>query len=157
MTVWAQFMTTSPFYGSFFASLTSTGRQMVECKAALPAPAVSPPSGGGMTQSRRHCAHPGAQGHLRPPHELRGKSSAVRAAQRQLKLSQRAQPSKLIEQGCSGFEMMGHLQHCTHLAPLEPSWTWELRLLPGYTTYPHNYLVPKPNLQLIVPATHQSP
>lgn len=55
--------------------------------------------------------------------ELRGNSSAVRWAQRQLQLSQRAQPPKLIEQGRSGFEMMEHLQDSTHLAPPEPSWT----------------------------------
>lgn len=69
MTVWAQFMKTHQFYSTFFASLTSTGRWW-NTKQPLPATSVSPPSGHRMTQSRRHCIHPGAQGHLRPPQEL---------------------------------------------------------------------------------------
>lgn len=54
--------------------LTSRAVRLWNAEQPLPATAVSPPSGGRMTQSRRHW---GAQGHLRPPHEI------SREAQRQ--------------------------------------------------------------------------
>lgn len=129
-------------------------------KQPLPATAVSPSSGGRMTQSRRHCAHPGAQGHLRPPHEL------SRAQRQQLSCEVSSKTAPALPESSTFKGDWARLQWFWNAGTFTALHTpgtsgaqldTELRLLPGYTTYQHNHPMPKPNLQLIVPVTHQSP
>lgn len=97
---------------------------MVECKAATPSYSCvtstwwqnDPEQEAVSTLGHRDTSDL----HKSATEKLRGNSSAVRWAQRQLKLSE---PSKPIEQDYNDFEMMGQKQHSTQLAPLQTSWT----------------------------------
>lgn len=126
MTVWAQFMKTHQFYSTFShpspvqadGGIQSSHCQLQLCHLHL---VIEWPRAGGTVSTLGH--RDTSDLHKSSSEKLRGNSSAEMWAQRQLMVSQGAQPTKLIEQGWGGFEMMGHSHHSTHLAPLEPSWT----------------------------------
>lgn len=87
--------------------------------------------------------YPGAQGHLRPPQELN------REAQRQQlsckvssKTAQALSESSTFKANWARLQWFWNDGAETALHTPGTSGDKELRLLPGYTTYPHNYLMP---------------
>lgn len=169
MTVWAQFMKTHQFYSTFLhpspvqadGGIQSSHCQLQLCHLHL---VIEWPRAGGTVSTLGH--RDTSDLHKSSSEKLRGNSSAVSWAQLwavrcELKDSSWSRRELSLQSWLSkaavvlkwwGIHIIPHTWHLW-----SPAGHRELRLLPGYTIHPHKYLMPKSNLHLIVPVTHQSP